>query len=88
MVSGRGVFDVSGMKVTRRAARREITPKIASGTWFKIDHLRERCRKKKLKTKLTNVSFMYVCVAGNGEMLVFFLVFSSNNSVIDNSLSE
>ena len=22
---------------------------------------------------------MYVCVAGNGEMLVFFLVFSSNN---------
>ena len=39
MVSGRGVFDVSGMKVTRRAARREITPKIASGTWFKIYHL-------------------------------------------------
>ena len=45
--------------------------------------------KKKLKKKLTNVSFMYVCVAGNGEMLVFFLlVFSPNNSLIDNSLSE
>ena len=43
--------------------------------------------KKKLKKKLTNVSFMYVCVAGNGEMLVFF-VFSPNNSLIDNSLSE
>ena len=34
--------------------------------------LRERFKKKKLKKKLTNVSFMYVCVAGNGEMLVFF----------------
>ena len=33
---------------------------------------RERCTKKKLKKKLTNVSFMYVCVAENGEMLVFF----------------
>ena len=31
--------------------------------------------KKKLKKKLTNVSFMYVCVAGNGEMLVFFSFF-------------
>ena len=31
--------------------------------------IRERCTKK----KLTNVSFMYVCVAENGEMLVFFL---------------
>ena len=28
-----------------------------------------------LKKKLTNVSFMYVCVAGNGEMLVFFSFF-------------
>ena len=36
LASGRGVLEVSGMKVTRRAARREITPKIASGTWFKI----------------------------------------------------
>ena len=51
--------------------------------WF-----RERCKIKKLKKKLTNVSFMYVCVAENGEMLVFFLVFSPNNSLIDNSLSE
>ena len=30
---------------------------------------------KKRKTKLTSVSFMYVCVAGNGEMLVFFPFF-------------
>ena len=30
-----------------------------------------KVQKKKLKKKLTNVSFMYVCVAGNGEMLVF-----------------
>ena len=37
--------------------------------------LRERFKKKKLKKKLTNVSFMYVCVAGNGEMLVFFSFF-------------
>ena len=37
--------------------------------------LRERCKKKKMKKKLTSVSFMYVCVAENGEMLVFFLVF-------------
>ena len=31
--------------------------------------------KKKIEKKLTNVSFMYVCVAGNGEMLVFFRFF-------------
>ena len=31
----------------------------------------EKVQKKKLKKKLTNVSFMYVCVAENGEMLVF-----------------
>ena len=36
--------------------------------------LRERC-KKKIEKKLTSVSFMYVCVAENGEMLVFFLFF-------------
>ena len=42
--------------------------------------LRERCKKKGEK-KLTSVSFMYVCVAGNGEMLVFF-PFSPNNSLI------
>ena len=30
---------------------------------------------KKRKKKLTSVSFMYVCVAGNGEMLVFFSFF-------------
>ena len=49
--------------------------------------IRERCKKKKLKKKLTSVSFMYVCVAENGEMLVFFRFFP-NNSLIDNSLSE
>ena len=37
--------------------------------------LRERFKIKKLEKKLTNVSFMYVCVAGNGEMLVFFSFF-------------
>ena len=31
---------------------------------------------KKKEKKLTSVSFMYVCVAGNGEMLVFSLLFS------------
>ena len=39
--------------------------------------LRERC-KKKGGGELTSVSFMYVCVhcvAGNGEMLVFFFLF-------------
>ena len=30
---------------------------------------------KKGKKKLISVSFMYVCVAGNGEMLVFFPFF-------------
>ena len=33
MVSGSGVLDVSGMKVTRRAARRAITPNTTRGTW-------------------------------------------------------
>ena len=49
--------------------------------------IRERCKKKLKNKKLTSVSFMYVCVAENGEMLVFFSFFS-NNSLIDNSLSE
>ena len=31
----------------------------------------EEGAKKKRKKKLTSVSFIYVCVAGNGEMLVF-----------------
>ena len=30
---------------------------------------------KKRRNKLTSVSFMYVCVAANGEMLVFFPFF-------------
>ena len=50
--------------------------------------IRERCKKKKLKKKLTSVSFMYVCVAENGERLFFFSFFFPNNSLIDNSLSE
>ena len=33
--------------------------------------LRGRCMKKKLKKKLTSVSFIYVCVAENAELLVF-----------------
>ena len=36
-------------------------------------HIREMCKKK--GKKLTDVSFMYVCVAGNGEMLVFCFLF-------------
>ena len=34
---------------------------------------------KNRKKKLTNVSFMYVCVAGNGEMLVYFSFFPNNS---------
>ena len=30
---------------------------------------------KKSKKKLTNISFMDVCVAANAELLVFFLLF-------------
>ena len=48
---------------------------------------RERCTKKR-KQKLTNVSFMYVCVAENCEMLVFFFLFSPTIVWIDNYLSE
>ena len=47
-----------------------------------------KVQKKIEKKKLTSVSFMYVCVAENGEMLVFFSFFFPNNSLIDNSLSE
>ena len=36
---------------------------------------RERCTEKKVKKKLTSVSFMYVCVAENVELLVFFYFF-------------
>ena len=36
--------------------------------------------------KLTNVSFMYVCVAENTELLVFFTFFCT--FPIENSLSE
>ena len=43
--------------------------------WPSVTSVRERFKIKKLKKKLTNVSFMYVCVAGNGEMLVFFSFF-------------
>ena len=32
--------------------------------------------KKMFEKKITSVSFMYVCVAENGEMLVFFRFFS------------
>ena len=42
---------------------------------FSSNHLRERCKKKIEEKKLTIVSFMYVCVAENGEMLVFFSFF-------------
>ena len=44
-------------------------------SWPLWNCFRGRCRKNKSKKKLTSFSFMYVCVAENGEMLVFFLVF-------------
>ena len=34
-----------------------------------------KVQKKKIEKKLTNVSFMYVCVAGNGDLLFFFPFF-------------
>ena len=44
--------------------------------WSKLAYFRKgKVQKKKFEKKLTNVSFMYVCVAGNGEMLVFFSFF-------------
>ena len=43
--------------------------------WFKTIVSRGKMQKKEKEKKLTSVSFMYVCVAGNGEMLVFFLPF-------------
>ena len=36
----------------------------------------ERCIEKKSKKKLAGVSFMYVCVAENVELLVFFTFFA------------
>ena len=39
------------------------------------NQLGKGAKKKNWRKKLTSVSFMYVCVAENGEMLVFFLVF-------------
>ena len=38
-----------------------------------------KVQKNKKEKKLTNVSFMYVCVAGNGEMLVYFSFFPNNS---------
>ena len=43
---------------------------------LKFNFTQGKVQKKKLKKKLTSVSFMYVCVAENGEMLVFFSFFS------------
>ena len=39
--------------------------------WLRYFDLGKGAKKKEEKI-LTSVSFMYVCVAGNGEMLVFF----------------
>ena len=50
--------------------------------------LKGKVHEKKVKKKLTSVSFMYVCVAENAELLVFFYFFPPDNSLIDNSLSE
>ena len=45
-------------------------------THVKKFYLEKSAKKNKGKKKLTSVSFMYVCVAGNGEMLVFLSFFS------------
>ena len=50
-----------------------MVAKTGQGKYWTI-MIRERCKKKREKN-LTSVSFMYVCVAGNGEMLVFFSFF-------------
>ena len=41
----------------------------------KEETIRERCIENKVKKKLTSVSFMYVCVAENVELLFFFTFF-------------
>ena len=43
-----------------------------------MNYIRERCKKEEEKI-LTSVSFMYVCVDENGEMLVFFSFFPNNS---------
>ena len=51
--------------------------------------LRERFKIKNSKKKLTNVSFVCVCVGRKWSNVSFFLeFFSPNYSLIDNSLSE
>ena len=37
--------------------------------------LKGKVHRKKSKKKLTSVSFMYVCVAENADLLVFFYFF-------------
>ena len=44
-------------------------------TGWRLQWGKGKVQKTKRKKKLTSVSFMYVCVAGNGEMLVFFPFF-------------
>ena len=50
-----------------------MTELLDSHNWEKP--IRERCIEKKVKKKLTSVSFMYVCVAENVELLFFFYFF-------------
>ena len=45
--------------------------KTASRNVFHNENLGEGAPNKKVKKKLTSVSFMYVCVAENAELLVF-----------------
>ena len=54
-------------------ARQEVKRKLVA-SWERLN-AKGKVQKKKIEKKLTNVSFMYVCVAGNGEMLVFFSFF-------------
>ena len=48
---------------------------LARALHFNCTTAKGKVQKKNLKKKLTSVSFMYVCVAENGEMLVFFSFF-------------
>ena len=50
--------------------------RVLKTSYFSSDlTIRGRCRKNKSKKKLTSVSFMYVCVAENAKLLVFFTFF-------------
>ena len=56
-------------------ARKPRKPRVCVLRWLKyIVFVKGKLHKKKVK-KLTSVSLMYVCVAENAELLVFFTFF-------------